>query len=212
MKYTFQIHHEVNDKGRDFIIGDLHGMYEELMIKMKEVDFDYNKDRLFSVGDLIDRGPDSLGCLELLKEPMFFAVLGNHEDMMVTNSPYWFMNGGQWAQHLDNLTMDKMRALIRDRMPLTRTVTLKSGKTIGISHAQPAHSKFKELTNGNYDQQTFLWSRDLVTHEDSIKMEDVEHTYHGHTPLLEVTTYGDQTYLDTGACFPDGFLTMLELT
>ena len=47
-----------NTQGRDFLIGDLHGYYQALMQALEEVAFDPDTDRLISVGDLIDRGPD----------------------------------------------------------------------------------------------------------------------------------------------------------
>ena len=72
-----------NPAGKDYVIGDLHGCYELLERLLDAVAFDKSKDRLFSVGDLIDRGPDSLRCLELLFEPWFFAVQGNHELMLI---------------------------------------------------------------------------------------------------------------------------------
>jgi serine/threonine protein phosphatase 1 len=72
-----------NSRGKDYVVGDLHGCYDLLQRVLNEVDFDTTRDRLFSVGDLIDRGPDSLKCLELLAEPWFYAVKGNHEDLML---------------------------------------------------------------------------------------------------------------------------------
>ncbi len=72
-----------NNRGKDYVVGDLHGCFSLLERLLEAVDFDPNCDRLFSVGDLIDRGPDSLRCLELLAEPWFFAVQGNHEYMLL---------------------------------------------------------------------------------------------------------------------------------
>lgn len=74
-----------NNIGRDFIIGDLHGYYSLLMTGLKKVDFDFSKDRLFSVGDLVDRGPEPLECLNLLKEKWFYPVMGNHEYMLLSS-------------------------------------------------------------------------------------------------------------------------------
>lgn len=76
---------EENLLGNDYVIGDLHGCYHELMKLLRFVEFDKEKDRLFCVGDLEHRGPDSIKCLELLKnrsrsgKQWFFATLGNHE-------------------------------------------------------------------------------------------------------------------------------------
>lgn len=66
---------------RLFVVGDLHGCYVELMDQLSVINFDYSTDLLISVGDLIDRGRNSLKCLELTKEPWFKAIRGNHEQM-----------------------------------------------------------------------------------------------------------------------------------
>jgi Calcineurin-like phosphoesterase len=72
-----------NKQGKDYVIGDLHGCYSLLQRLLEAVAFDPRRDRLFSVGDLIDRGLESLLCLQLLAEPWFHAVQGNHEYMML---------------------------------------------------------------------------------------------------------------------------------
>ncbi len=98
-----------NLAGRDFVVGDLHGCLPDLIDILREVDFDPSKDRLLSVGDLADRGPDSWGCLALLAEPWFYAVKGNHEDLLLDHlgispstiyySPFDFENnGGGWYE------------------------------------------------------------------------------------------------------------------
>lgn len=64
---------------------------------------------MFSVGDLVDRGPDSLACLQLIREPWFHCVLSNHEQMMFEafNGGYmgqfWLMNGGVWGMETLNV-------------------------------------------------------------------------------------------------------------
>ena len=77
------IMHPANLQGRDFIVGDLHGHPDVLYRLMDQVGFDYDTDRLFSVGDLVDRGPNSAGALELLDAPWLYPVLGNHDAMLL---------------------------------------------------------------------------------------------------------------------------------
>jgi hypothetical protein len=68
-----------NQKGRDFVVGDLHGCFDLLDRLLEIVRFDPANDRLFSVGDLVDRCPDSFRCISFLGSPWFHAVEGNHE-------------------------------------------------------------------------------------------------------------------------------------
>jgi serine/threonine protein phosphatase 1 len=53
------------------------------------MEFDPERDRVLSVGDLIDRGPESLDTLALIEEPWFHAVLGNHEMMLLNYLGYY---------------------------------------------------------------------------------------------------------------------------
>ena len=71
--------HDANHQGRDFFVGDVHGQLALLQAELEAVGFDRKRDRLFSVGDLIDRGSESLACLSLALEPWCHAVCGNHE-------------------------------------------------------------------------------------------------------------------------------------
>ena len=72
-----------NAAGRDFVVGDIHGMFPALRELLARAGFDEECDRLFSVGDLIDRGPRSREALEWLAQPWFHAVRGNHEQLLL---------------------------------------------------------------------------------------------------------------------------------
>jgi serine/threonine protein phosphatase 1 len=75
---------KANDNGRDFVIGDLHGCPTLLERLLDQVSFDPAADRVFSVGDIADRGPEPMAALSLLDEPWFHAVRGNHEDNLLS--------------------------------------------------------------------------------------------------------------------------------
>jgi serine/threonine protein phosphatase 1 len=64
----------INKNGKDFVVGDIHGRFDELMKTLGEVGLNFSKDRLFSVGDLIDRGVQYREVIQLLSEPWFFSL------------------------------------------------------------------------------------------------------------------------------------------
>src|SRR5690554_7844483 len=75
---------EPNERGRDFAVGDIHGHFTKLKVALDAAGFSPGDgDRLFSVGDLVDRGPESHMALDWLAKPWFHAVRGNHEDIAI---------------------------------------------------------------------------------------------------------------------------------
>lgn len=64
---------------RTIIIGDVHGCLDELRRLIEELGLK-SEDRLFFAGDLMDRGPDPVGCVRLVRELGAQMVLGNHEE------------------------------------------------------------------------------------------------------------------------------------
>ncbi len=65
--------------GRRLFVGDLHGCSSELEALLKVFDFLPGRDTLISLGDILGKGPDALGCLRLLREVNATVLLGNHD-------------------------------------------------------------------------------------------------------------------------------------
>jgi serine/threonine protein phosphatase 1 len=66
---------------REFVMGDLHGSCRALKQCLKSAAFDYRKDRLIQLGDVVDRNPEVFECVEeLLKIRHLIVIRGNHDD------------------------------------------------------------------------------------------------------------------------------------
>lgn len=162
----------VNATGRDFIIGDLHGCLDLFQAQLDHIGFDPARDRIFSVGDLADRGPDSMGCLRLLREPWFHAVRGNHEAMLLDHvypvvAPYaydspsslFFRNGGRWVLDLGKSDQDELTS---DLVP--RVAKLPYVLTVGDGTSR-FHVAHAELMTGEVDEAVLAWYRRLAGEE-----------------------------------------------
>ncbi|MCL9780556.1 symmetrical bis(5'-nucleosyl)-tetraphosphatase [Vibrio sp. S4M6] len=64
-----------------YIVGDIQGCLDELLLLLKQVSFDKKHDQLLVAGDLVARGPKSLETLRFIKDLGKAAkvVLGNHD-------------------------------------------------------------------------------------------------------------------------------------
>ncbi|KAL5334370.1 Metallo-dependent phosphatase-like protein [Aspergillus crustosus] len=69
---------------RLIVIGDVHGCKVELENLLEKVSFDTARDHIIFTGDLIEKGPDSLGVIDLAREYNASSVRGNHEDRVLT--------------------------------------------------------------------------------------------------------------------------------
>lgn len=129
-----------NTKGVDWVVADIHGCKQKLLDKLDKVGFDFLYDRLLCSGDLVDRGPDSKGVVDLLDKPWFFSTLGNHEVMCMDAYQFdyalnhYVQNGGRWFFQLTNQEQDEVIEKISG-LPLT-IQTVVNGKSILLIHAR----------------------------------------------------------------------------
>jgi len=134
---------EANQRGRDYFVGDLHGQFDQLQDLLDAVAFGPS-DRLFSVGDLVDRGPRSWDVLEwFAATPNAYAVLGNHDALLLASlegdgrveaARKWGFMGNEWFAPIEG----HQRALAHDLVsafPLGMTIALQDGRSVGLIHA-----------------------------------------------------------------------------
>jgi len=209
-----------NTNGRDFVVGDIHGCLDELMSLLAEVRFDPKNDRLFSVGDLVDRGPRSHASLQLLKKPWFFPVRGNHEQLLIDH----LRDPGQVDLYDPRWPPERPRSELESQLPLLEAMPHvwrvgEGAERFYVLHAE-AWSDHGLLTEtdlaafGDADGEEAvqcramaIWSRKIIgshwrEHSEIFHNPNLPPIFCGHT-IVQAPLFCDRAvYLDTGAFLP----------
>lgn len=222
----FVQHFERNARGADYCVGDVHGCFKLLQTELENIGFDPERDRLFSVGDLVDRGPDSDLALEWVDKPWFHAVRGNHEDMAIRypsgnmDSAHYAMNGGAW--NVSNPRHVQLAfSCTFDALPVAIEVETVDG-LVGIVHADCPFPSWRDFVVSLDDArlsnrmrkdifEAAMWSRERIQGEDHSGIPDVRAVIVGHTPLKRPAVLGNVYHIDTGAVFREGYFTFINL-
>jgi len=204
-------------RGRDFVVGDPHATFHLLKAALDAVNFDPTVDRLFLVGDLVDRGPYSQLALELLNEPWVYCVRGNHEQMVLDLYASGTLDEAALLWHAERNGMswwletpeERRRALLQAfaRLPIAMEVETARG-TVGIIHAEvPQGMDWPTFTakvesGHQHTIQSALWGRVRATKGDRSGVPGVGRIFCGHTPQFDgARQLGNCYFVDTGAVF-----------
>jgi diadenosine tetraphosphatase ApaH/serine/threonine PP2A family protein phosphatase len=117
---------------RRIIIGDVHGCLEEWRELLKVLSFRKGEDFLLQVGDLLDRGPDPVGCVRYARELGAIVLMGNHEEKHL-----------RWRRHEDR-----------------RAAVLREGRT-PKKNPMKAFSETKAAQNAALSDDDIAWIASL---------------------------------------------------
>ncbi len=114
-----------------YAIGDIQGCYSALRRLTDLIHFDPSRDRLWFVGDLVNRGVESLAVLRFIKGlgPAAVTVLGNHDLHLLA------VAGGVLAPHPKDTFRDVLAAPDRDEL-------LAWLRRLPLVHAEPGYLLF----------------------------------------------------------------------
>ncbi|RHW43236.1 bis(5'-nucleosyl)-tetraphosphatase PrpE [Neobacillus notoginsengisoli] len=218
------------------IIGDIHGCFSEFEQLTKKLGFDWNEGisvhphgrRLAFLGDLTDRGPDSLKTVHfvwelVIKRKVAFYSPGNHCNKLYR---YFLGNNVQISHGLETTVAEyeasdqKARQLVKERFielyeqaPLYQV--LDGGKLViahaGIRHDYIGKSSAKVKTFVLYGDITGGTNPDgtPVRRDWALKHPGKPIIVYGHTPVSEPRVINNTYNIDTGAVF-GGKLTALR--
>jgi serine/threonine protein phosphatase 1 len=216
---------------RIYAIGDIHGRLDLLERAVDAIRRDIEERGpaalTVTIGDYVDRGPQSRGVVECLAANPFptpyVALKGNHEDMLEAfladpaAAPQWFDNGGEETLQSYGI-----------RLRGYAGADIEAARVAFGAALPPAHRRFLRalklsLSRGGYffchagvrpgvplerqREEDLLWIREpfLLSEQDFGAI-----VVHGHTPMAEPEVRRNRICIDTGAFF-SGRLTCVAL-
>ena len=194
----------IDSDKRIFVVGDLDAKYTQLQELLGRVSFNPKKDQLISLGDVVDRGKDSVQLLQYFRDIDALIVLGNHEHIMLESlvgqnqeaMQIWLENGGCW--HLDE-TPEKLQSLCQWllKQPLSIVIEYQSYK-IGLSHTLPVDWNWDDLPDDKVEMiSALLWDRERVKKRTHISNNGVDFSIHGHNSTQVPFWIANSYHIDT---------------
>ena len=200
----------INPLGRDLVVGDVHGCFRTLERALVDLEFDARRDRLFGVGDLVDRGPHSIEAVDWLGWPFAAVACGNHERAVLG----WLESarvgpppaGSEWLRDVPPSQHRRWRDAI-GAMPFAITIETAYGP-IGVVHAEAPKRVWTRalelLESGSPSAVDDVLLGLPVTTEQraqirSKPVEDLRALVHGHFPVSAVEASANRWNIDTGA-------------
>lgn len=207
-----------------YVMSDIHGNYTKFLKMLRLIKFS-EEDRLYILGDIIDRGSQPFHILSfILKHNNIMLLKGNHEEMLIdffetnTGEQLWFYNGGYKTYEQFSGKEYREQKAISDYFKSRPDFVVLKDKFI-LSHAGiyiPENGDkytIDELVENLGDN--FLWNRTLIDNE-----RPYQHYIQicGHTPVQVIDKNADKIinrdsviYIDCGATFTGGKLAALRL-
>ena len=197
------------EPARTIFVGDVHGCLDELVALLHELSVDPSADRVILVGDLVAKGPDSVGVVALARERGFDAVLGNHDAKVLSlraGGAVEAARSGEPGAHAHvaaHLSLEDWRYL--ERLPLylsipkLATLVVHAGFVPGVPlHAQPRHLLLN-LRSITPDGEPSKRVRDGVPW--GLRWPGPQHVVFGHDAVRGLQQHPFATGLDTGCVY-----------
>jgi serine/threonine protein phosphatase 1 len=200
-----------NGFGRDFAVGDVHGSFDALERALDHIGFDRVVDRLFIMGDLVDRGMQSHEVTTWLDHAWVFALFGNHELFTVWGATGnlhpdidHIKYGGAWLYDLPAEEQFRIAARLIT-LPLIIEVATAAGP-VGLVHADCPFDDWAAMRSTHWSElderdplvNTCLWSIERYKRRYGGVVRNIRAVVHGHMTVPSVETLGNVYYIDTG--------------
>ena len=202
---------------RTFVLGDLHGGYKALMQVLERSGFDYEKDRLISLGDIADGWTEVVECFEeFFKMKHFVMVRGNHDQ--------WLKNYLQKGEKPDVWTMQGGLNTLKAYESVGETTRNRHLGFLKTTKHYFVDEKNRLYVHGGFingvpieeqDKMDLMWSRRFREQPQLCEeVTDYAEVFIGHRTIWRISPVpfkvGRVTFMDTGGGW-EGKLSMMNV-
>lgn len=208
---------------RNFVMSDMHGHEFPARALLDYAGVDLSKDKLRFLGDYIDRGPNSLGCIRLVQKYQrqgAIAHIGNHELMFMMfmaghlETNLYYQNGGDAMFKSIDKAMEEGRFGQDDMDQLLYWISNLKMTDEDDEYFYVHAGIHPEMPLSHQATDQFLWIREdflEASPEELAEQTKGKIIVHGHTPMENVCFDGIKINTDVGAGGRKK-LALLELT
>jgi serine/threonine protein phosphatase 1 len=195
-----------NRVGRDFVVGDIGGAYDQLFHAMQSAGFDPYCDRLISIGHLLAGKGSLTSCIRFLRSPSVFAVLSNSEqdlldlfddgppdDEAVEALAGLDYHGMSWLAGAGHQQRRQLVASMR-MLPLAISIGDAGARTGYVHAGLPAGAGWEEFLAGlRHNEVRHVIAALRGVGRDDNWVEGVERVFVCYTPDWDLTHKGSNT-------------------
>lgn len=183
-----------------YAISDIHGHYEMFRQMLEKIRFT-KEDKLYILGDMIDRGDEPLKLVQyVMKQPNIYPLLGNHEDMMLNvlhdqddevHLERWYRNGGEITHNQFKELEEDVQKDVRtylENLPLyidlEKYLLIHAGVYLEENESNPTWENIKSRQN----KRDLVWIRELFYKKPALKDRVI---VFGHTQTYHMGEAGE---------------------
>lgn len=207
-----------------FVIGDIHGCYDELVILLKNANAEKDSTLKIFVGDLVNKGPKNSEVLDLVRSSSsMLSVRGNHDEIVLKeyfcsrNRDYNLKPHNLWIKDLSLENIEYLAELpYTISLPSLNAIIVHAGLLPGVPLEN--NNPYDMVHMRNIVEKDVFWEGGLQGTTSSSEGDPwaslwagPQHIYFGHDAKRMLQTYPYTTGLDTG-CVYGNWLTGLFIS
>ncbi len=188
------------------IVGDVHGCCNEVKEMMDTNNITKENTCVIFVGDLINKGPNSIGVIDYVMENDWYSVRGNHDE--ISMSEYFLKTKAResygWVTELQQGQVDWLSELpYAIHIPTRQIIVAHAGLLPGLPLEKQEPDVFLHIRCVKPEGNGWVWTKKYMEEYDlwGSVWSGPEHVFYGHDARRLFIEFPHATGLDSGCVY-----------